>query len=594
MNTFYKFFLTLILISFTGFITACDDESKENLCGNGIIDFGEQCDPAMEKYANNPYCTDDCKITQFCGNGLIEGTEECDDGNLANDDGCSRNCLVEIGCGNGLIDLSLNENGYVVIEECDDDNINSGDGCDSDCMLEGQQTCGNGVLEYPEECDDGNTEDGDGCSTDCEVTDGCGDGHFDPLTEECDDGNTLSSDGCNGNCQIEFNCGNGDCDEEQGENCQFCPSDCCPECGDEILDDGEECDDGNNEFFDGCSAGCMDEDSVATCGNSIWEVGEECEDGNKVNGDGCDSECLREFIVGDGECEINKGETCRLSTSDCCPDCGDNTVNGFEKCDTSNLDGLSCTDLCYDGGTLNCTDWCEFDFSGCTGTGPVCGDGTAECEEECDGSDFKAKTCNSFGFEEGNLICDSNCNIDSSNCSGFLHYILEDFEGGSTPSGWTINGNWELGSPGSDGPSSAYSGSIVLSSSLNGNYLNDMDFNTNNVQLPSIDLTTSNAPIMTFYSWLDSENSYDGGRIEVSTDGGSTWNFVLNSEINPGYDDTTDNIWCGSYNSWSMYTVDLSSYIGNVVEIRFAFHSDSSVSSYAGWYIDDLLITEDN
>lgn len=34
----------------------------------------------------------------------------------------------------------------------------------------------------------------------------------------------------------------------------------CPTCGDEILDEGEECDDGNNEDGDGCSANCTIEE----------------------------------------------------------------------------------------------------------------------------------------------------------------------------------------------------------------------------------------------------------------------------------------------------------------------------------------------
>ena len=35
--------------------------------------------------------------------------------------------------------------------------------------------------------------------------------------------------------------------------------DICPSCGDEILDEGEECDDGNNVDGDGCSANCTEE-----------------------------------------------------------------------------------------------------------------------------------------------------------------------------------------------------------------------------------------------------------------------------------------------------------------------------------------------
>jgi cysteine-rich repeat protein len=49
-------------------------------------------------------------------------------------------------------------------------------------------------------------------------------------------------------------------------------------CGDGLLDDGEECDDGNNMDEDGCSADCIIE-ILAECGNGILEQGEECDPG---------------------------------------------------------------------------------------------------------------------------------------------------------------------------------------------------------------------------------------------------------------------------------------------------------------------------
>ncbi len=65
-------------------------------------------------------------------------------------------------------------------------------------------------------------------------------------------------------------------------------------CGDTELEEvaGEECDDGNNEDGDGCSALCVDEGPV--CGNGIVETEESCDDGNLVNGDGCSDVCRRE------------------------------------------------------------------------------------------------------------------------------------------------------------------------------------------------------------------------------------------------------------------------------------------------------------
>ncbi len=97
----------------------------------------------------------------------------------------------------------------------------------------------------------------------------CGNGILE-AGEQCDDGNTVSGDGCSANCTIEpppAVCGNG------------------------ILEPGEECDDGNTVSGDGCSADCTIEPPPAVCGNGILEPGEQCDDGNLDVGDGCSDHC---------------------------------------------------------------------------------------------------------------------------------------------------------------------------------------------------------------------------------------------------------------------------------------------------------------
>jgi cysteine-rich repeat protein len=68
-------------------------------------------------------------------------------------------------------------------------------------------------------------------------------------------------------------------------------------CGDGVLDPGEECDDGNNEDGDGCSADCEVE---GYCGDGILDPGEECDDGNNEDGDGCSATCELEPGGGEG------------------------------------------------------------------------------------------------------------------------------------------------------------------------------------------------------------------------------------------------------------------------------------------------------
>jgi cysteine-rich repeat protein len=65
------------------------------------------------------------------------------------------------------------------------------------------------------------------------------------------------------------------------------------ECGDGMLEPGEQCDDGNVASGDGCSATCTVE---ATCGNNVVEPGEQCDDGNTIANDGCSPTCANEVL----------------------------------------------------------------------------------------------------------------------------------------------------------------------------------------------------------------------------------------------------------------------------------------------------------
>jgi cysteine-rich repeat protein len=63
-------------------------------------------------------------------------------------------------------------------------------------------------------------------------------------------------------------------------------------CGNGDLDPGEECDDGNTDDSDACTAAC----TVAFCGDGVlWEAVEECDDGNAEEADACTSGCVERF-----------------------------------------------------------------------------------------------------------------------------------------------------------------------------------------------------------------------------------------------------------------------------------------------------------
>ena len=579
--------------------SGCGDDDATR-CGDGVLDetLGEQCDDGNT--ADGDGCSADCLSEAYCGNSVVEIGEECDDGNDRGGDGCSSTCQREVGCGNGRLDYG---------EQCDDGNITSGDGCNEFCADEvAGAVCGNLILEVGEDCDDGNSTAGDNCDAQCQVESGCGDGVLDP-GEECDDDNATSGDGCTWNCLLEFVCGDGICDAANVETCVKCPVDCCPFCGDGVLDtwsEGEEdpppyedeaCDDGNNDDGDGCNSGCVDEDGMPTCGNSILESGEECDDGNTENHDSCSSTCTWEFQCGDQLCDVGNGETCRLCQEDCCPQCGDGSISPGEFCDGNDLGALTCEDFCYDGGTLSCAPWCGFDTSACTGTGPICGDSLAECSEQCDDTDLRGNDCNALGRDGGTLSCNTDCTWNLDQCGALLWYFSEDFEDPATHSSWSFgSGEWEIGQiTAADDPPTAHSGLNAMATNIGGQYSDSDTYAVDRAVTPPINLITAIAPALRFQMWNDTENCCDGFAIFITTNGGAAWTHLPNPT--PAYNATVGSQSCWQESSssppttWTEVNFDLSAFAGQTIQLGFSFQSDGSVTR-TGPHVDDILVAE--
>jgi len=172
-------------------------------CGNGILNFGEECDDENRRSGDG--CSSECFIestlvasADVCGNGILEGLEECDDSNRRDNDGCSSTCLLEIGiCGDGIVQTLLGE-------QCETSTHNPALPYQCDRCRFLSTTCGDSTVDPGEECDDGvlNSSTPDAvCRPDCSVS-RCGDAVLDS-TELCDDGNRLSGDGCDRYCKNE-------------------------------------------------------------------------------------------------------------------------------------------------------------------------------------------------------------------------------------------------------------------------------------------------------------------------------------------------------------------------------------------------------
>jgi len=148
------------------------------------------------------------------------------------------------------------------------------------------------------------------------------------------------------------------------------------------------------------------------CGNGIIEGNEQC-DSTDLNG----ATCENSGYYG-GTLTCNPDCTFNLSS---CPNegiCGDGIIQTQygEECDGNNLNGASCaSELLLGVGTLLCDNNCHFDTSGCE----YCGDGILQTAngETCDGTDLGGKTCLDLGYYgTGNLVCNSNCEFDISGC----------------------------------------------------------------------------------------------------------------------------------------------------------------------------------
>jgi cysteine-rich repeat protein len=212
--------------------------------------------------------------------------------------------------------------------------------------------------------DDGSTDSDTGADTDADAdADGdaddgggpeCGNGVVE-AGENCDDGNTVDTDACLSTC-VAASCGDGfvqagveDCDDGNTANTDTCLGTCvAASCGDGFVQAGvEDCDDGNTVDTDACLGTCV----AASCGDGFVQAGvEDCDNG----ADNSDT----------------APDACRTSCEN--PACGDGVVDAGESCD--------------DGNTVD-TDACRNDCSV-----PTCGDGRLDAGEECDSGTANSDT----------------------------------------------------------------------------------------------------------------------------------------------------------------------------------------------------------
>jgi extracellular elastinolytic metalloproteinase len=116
-------------------------------------------------------------------------------------------------------------------------------------------------------------------------------------------------------------------------------------------------------------------------------------------------------------------------------------------------------------------------------------------------------------------------------------------------------------------------------------------------------LTLDSVSTLSFWHYYETDASYDGGVVEISRNGGSTWQDLgpymtrhpYNSNLSAGTTGLTDRrAFSGSSGGVFIQTVaTLTGFAGTNVKIRFRFASDNSVGD-EGWYIDDVLLKSES
>ena len=114
----------------------------------------------------------------------------------------------------------------------------------------------------------------------------------------------------------------------------------------------------------------------------------------------------------------------------------------------------------------------------------------------------------------------------------------------------------------------------------------------------TFDLSDTDSANLEFWTWFDIEDAYDHAYVEVSTNGGISWEILRGRSSS--VEDPLDYAYGPSYTGvsggwppgvWVHESVDLSPYAGGVVEVRFQYITDANTTSY-GFALDDISIPE--
>lgn len=335
-----------------------------------------------------PYATTGCPIFSsssssavshpFCGNGVMDSGEECDNGRFNGVSNCTDTCGL-LFCGDGVISPQITE-------ECEPDSqevyaIDPDSGLLTTTVQYMQASCGT-ICTVPT-CDSkGN------CSGGCKrkFLPACTDASMTDTTHAA----ASSAPTSHASVATAATIIPSSAAPAAAPGTTAAPI--VPRCGDDILQNGEQCDDGaGNSNLPGSR--CRIDCTLARCGDGVMDPsrGEQCDDLTN-NSDLPNAHCRSSCMIpkcGDGIIDTARGEQCddgpnnanapgahcRLDCS--ISRCGDGVVDPAEECDAgagnSDQPGAKCSKSCALA---------------------KCGDGIVQAGEQCDDGPGNANTPN--------------------------------------------------------------------------------------------------------------------------------------------------------------------------------------------------------
>ena len=180
-------------------------------------------------------------------------------------------------------------------------------------------------------------------------------------------------------------------------------------------------------------------------------------------------------------------------------------------------------------------------------------------------------------------------------CSSGTHEVIllnEDFDGDMT--GWVHGG---IGDTWAQSSIRKHSGTYAFKAE------DRPDISDQWLISPALDLSGPGPFTLSFwnYQYLQNrpEGCFDGGILEVSTDGGESWTQLDSQLVSDPYNgpiapDTSNPLagqraWCGKPQNWLDSLGDLDEFAGQVLHLRFRLGTDIT-TGYEGWYVDDVTV----